>query len=138
MGGIAIERMDHIQINVTDLARAKRFYAEVLGLAEVPRPESFDFAGAWYRIGEVDLHLVVRPPEPDSEDHFCLWTADVHGAASNLERRGQEVAWQRKYKIRGVDRFFVRDPDRNRIEIQGPDGRGNRAGKSRARRVASP
>ena len=95
MGGIAIERMDHIQINVTDLARAKRFYAEVLGLAEVPRPESFDFAGAWYRIGEVDLHLVVRPPEPDSEDHFCLWTADVHGAASNLERRGQEVACTR-------------------------------------------
>src|SRR3954462_6781845 len=77
MGGISVERMDPLQINVTDLARAKRFYGEVLELEEAPRPESFDFAGAWYRIGEVDLHLVVRPPEPDSEDHFCLWVADV-------------------------------------------------------------
>ena len=86
---IAIVRLDHIQINVTDLARAKRFYGEVLGLEEAPRPESFDFAGAWYRIGEVDLHLVVRPPEPDSEDHFCLWVADVHGTAAALEARGE-------------------------------------------------
>jgi catechol 2,3-dioxygenase-like lactoylglutathione lyase family enzyme len=122
--GVAIERMDHIQINVTDLARARRFYAEVLGLEEVPRPESFDFAGAWYQIGDLDLHLVVRPPEPESEDHFCLWVADVRGAAKALEARGQTVAWQTRYKIAGVDRFFIRDPDRNRIEVQGPDGTG--------------
>jgi catechol 2,3-dioxygenase-like lactoylglutathione lyase family enzyme len=44
---VAIVRLDHIQINVTDLARAKRFYGEVLDLEEAPRPESFDFAGAW-------------------------------------------------------------------------------------------
>ncbi len=93
-------------------------------LEEAPRPESFDFAGAWYRIGEVDLHLVVRPPEPDSEDHFCLWVADVHGTAAALEARGERVAWQDRYKIRGVDRFFIRDPDGNRIEVQGPDGSG--------------
>ena len=124
MAGLSIERMDHIQINVTDLARAKRFYAEVLRLNEVPRPESFDFAGAWYRIGEIDLHLVVRPPEPESEEHFCLWTGDVRGAAKALKDRGHEVAWQEGLKIPGVDRFFVRDPDGNRIEIQGPDGTG--------------
>jgi catechol 2,3-dioxygenase-like lactoylglutathione lyase family enzyme len=121
---VAIARMDHIQINVTDLARARRFYGEVLELREAPRPESFDFAGAWYRIDAVDLHLLVRAPEPDSEDHFCLWVADVHGTAAVLEARGETVAWQDRYKIRGVDRFFIRDPDGNRIEVQGPDGSG--------------
>ena len=124
MPEISVVRMDHVQVNVTDLDRARSFYGGALGLAEVPRPESFDFAGAWYRIGEVDLHLVVRAPEPDSEDHICLWVADVRGTAAALEARGQKVAWQTRYKISGVDRFFVRDPDGNRIEVQGPDGTG--------------
>ena len=29
-----------------------------------------------------------------------------------------------RYKIGGVERFFIRDPDGNRIEVQGPDGSG--------------
>ena len=124
MPAISIVRMDHVQVNVTDLDRARRFYGGVLELEEVPRPESFDFAGAWYRIGDVDLHLVVRPPEPESDDHVCFWVADVRQTAQALEARGQAVAWQTRYKIRGVDRFFVRDPDGNRIEVQGPDGTG--------------
>ena len=124
MPAVSVVRMDHVQVNVTDLERARRFYGGVLELKEVPRPESFNFAGAWYRIGDVDLHLVVRPPEPDSEDHICLWVADVRGTAQALEAQGQTIAWQTRYKIRGVDRFFVRDPDGNRIEVQGPDGTG--------------
>ena len=124
MPAISVVRMDHVQVNVTDLDRARRFYGGVLELEEVPRPESFDFAGAWYRIGDVDLHLVVRPPEPESDDHVCFWVADVRQTAQALEARGQAVAWQTRYKIRGVDRFFVRDPDGNRIEVQGPDGTG--------------
>ena len=124
MNGLAITRMDHVQVNVTDLARARRFYGEILELSEVPRPESFDFEGAWYRIGDMDLHLVVRAPEPESDAHICFWVADVHGAARTLEARGCPVAWQERLKIPGVDRFFIRDPDRNRIEVQGLDGTG--------------
>ena len=117
-------RVDHIQINVTDLTMAKQFYGGVLELEEVPRPESFDFAGAWYRIGEVDLHLVVREREPVSARHFCLWVKDVRQAAGKLEALGCRISWQTSLKIRGVDRFFVVDPDDNRIEVQGPDGTG--------------
>ena len=116
MPAISVIRMDHVQVNVTDLDRARRFYGGVLELEEVPRPESFDFAGAWYRIGDVDLHLEERPPEPESDDHICLWVADVHGTAKALEAQGQTVSWQHRGKIRGVDRFFIRDPDGNRIE----------------------
>jgi catechol 2,3-dioxygenase-like lactoylglutathione lyase family enzyme len=117
-------RIDHVQINVTDLARARRFYGGLLELTETSRPESFDFAGCWYRVGEVDLHLVVRDPEPLSARHFCLWVADVHAAAEAIEAAGYPVKWDLKYKIRGVDRFFIFDPDNNRIEIQGSDGSG--------------
>ena len=124
MGAFQAARVDHVQINVTDLDRAKQFYAGVLELEEVPRPESFDFAGAWYRIDDVDLHLVVREREPVSARHFCLWVEDVHQAAVSLEAGGYQVSWETKFKILGVDRFFVSDPDENRIEVQGPDGTG--------------
>jgi catechol 2,3-dioxygenase-like lactoylglutathione lyase family enzyme len=117
-------RIDHVQINVTDLPRARRFYGDLLVLPETPRPESFDFAGCWYRIGDVDLHLVVRPAEQISARHFCLWVADIRATAQVLEAAGFPTIWELKYKIRGVDRFFVFDPDDNRIEIQGSDGSG--------------
>jgi catechol 2,3-dioxygenase-like lactoylglutathione lyase family enzyme len=117
-------RIEHLQINVTDLDRAKQFYGGVLELEEVPRPDSFDFAGAWYRIGEVDLHLVVREREPVSARHFCFWVQDVRAAAERLDGRGHPISWQDRFKIPGVDRFFVFDPDENRIEVQGPDGTG--------------
>ncbi len=124
MGAFQGARVDHLQINVPDLDRAKQFYGGVLELEEVPRPESFDFAGAWYRIGEVDLHLVVREREAVSARHFCLWVKDVRQAAGRLEAGGHLISWQTSFKIPGVDRFFVFDPDDNRIEVQGPDGTG--------------
>ena len=124
MNKIQAIRIDHVQINVTDLPRARQFYGGLLGLQETARPESFDFAGCWYRIGDVDLHLVVRDPEPTSARHFCLWVRDVKAAAKQIEQAGYPVNWDHKYKIRGVDRFFVFDEDNNRVEIQGSDGTG--------------
>jgi glyoxylase I family protein len=124
MSAFRSARIEHIQINVTDLDRARRFYGGLLALEEVPRPDSFDFAGVWYRIGAVDLHLVVRDREPVSARHFCFWVGDVREAAALLEAGGQRIEWQLRFKIPGVDRFFVSDPDDNRIEVQGPDGTG--------------
>jgi glyoxylase I family protein len=117
-------RIDHVQINVTHLPRARQFYGELLGLEETPRPETFDFAGCWYRIGDVDLHLVVRDPEPTSARHFCMLVSDVRATAKEIEAAGYPVNWDSKYKIRGIDRFFVFDEDNNRVEIQGLDGTG--------------
>ena len=58
---IAIEAFHHVGICVTDLARAKDFYGGILGLRELPRPP-FDFGGAWYELGDRQLHLIVHPP----------------------------------------------------------------------------
>jgi len=51
---IQIDTLHHVAISVTDLPRAKRFYGEVLGLPEIPRPP-FDFPGAWFQLGDRDL-----------------------------------------------------------------------------------
>jgi catechol 2,3-dioxygenase-like lactoylglutathione lyase family enzyme len=124
MSPIQVLRFEHVQINVTDLPRARKFYGELLGLTETPRPESFDFAGCWYRLGDVDVHLVVRDAEPVSARHICLWVADIRAAAKHIEQAGHSIRWDHKYKIPGVDRFFVFDHDGNRTEIQGSDHTG--------------
>lgn len=123
MNAFQSARIDHVQINVTDLERAKKFYGGVMDLEEVPRPQSFDFAGAWYKIGRIHLHLVVREREAASSRHFCLSVRDVREAAETLEAGGHRVYWQTNFEITGVERFFVSDPDQNRMEVQGPDGR---------------
>jgi glyoxylase I family protein len=128
----AAVRIDHVAVIVTDLDRARRFYADVLRLREVPRPESFDFPGAWFQVGPDAvgqvIHLLGHPePDPRGRRHFCLWVEDVHAAAGHVERSGGQVLWDRKYKIRGIDRFFTADPDGNRIEVQGAERRGGGA-----------
>ncbi len=117
----SIQRIDHVAINVGDVSRAKSFYGGVLKLKEVPRPPSFDFAGAWYRIGTVDLHLVSRGDvDAPSRRHFAFWVSDVHALAKAVEKAGYSITWD-TYKIAGIDRFFTRDPDGNRIEFQGDE-----------------
>lgn len=120
---IVVERMDHVAVAVTDVNRARRFYAEVLGLPEIDRPESFDFPGAWFQCGPEVIHLLGNPQAlPRGRPHFCLRVTDIESAAAHIAAAGCEVAWDRKYKIGGVDRFFTSDPDGNRIELQGRDG----------------
>lgn len=122
MNRIGASRIDHVAIDITDVERSKAFYGGILGLQEIPRPESFDFGGAWYQIGQEVLHLVNRstayPPAPH---HFCLAVQDITSAAKVIESAGYEIVWDTRYKIKGIDRFFVRDPDGNRVEFQGPE-----------------
>lgn len=121
MSPVTVLRMDHVAVDVTDVSRAKQFYGGLIGLKELPRPASFDFPGAWYELSNIVLHLVGRPQQaPESKRHFALWVADVHGTARILGGAGYPIAWDPR-KIPGVDRFFIADPDGNRLEFQGPD-----------------
>ena len=126
MNPCQIARLDHTAVAVTDVDRARRFYAAVLGMTELPRPPSFDFPGAWFQIGPPEvghaLHLLGQPtPDPRGRRHFCMWTTDLLAAANHITSAGGKVEWKREHKIAGIDRFFVYDPDGNRIEFQGPE-----------------
>src|SRR6185437_11068751 len=123
MTGIGAERIDHVAIDITDVEKARAFYGGLLGLKEIPRPTSFTFGGAWYQIGPEVLHLVSRAERlAPAPHHFCLWVSNVHAAAEVVKAAGCEVVWDTKFKIPGIDRFFTRDPDGNRVELQGTDG----------------
>jgi glyoxylase I family protein len=121
---IAIRALHHVAVTVTDLARAKRFYGEVLGLREIPRPP-FDFGGAWYDAGLQQLHLIVHSPtrtmrhttEIDSRDgHLALQVASYDEALAHLRAHGVELL-DRPDNLTPWAQIYVTDPDGNVIEL---------------------
>lgn len=109
--------LDHVTVIITDLERSRRFYAEVLGLREVPPPYTFDFVVVWFAVGENQYVHLLHKPHPDAVGprHFALRVADVTAAREHCRAHG--LAINETVRIPNADRFFVRDPDGNRIEI---------------------
>jgi catechol 2,3-dioxygenase-like lactoylglutathione lyase family enzyme len=116
-------RAHHVSFAVGDLERSKRFYEDVLGLEALPRPD-FGIAGAWYRAGDVQLHLIARPggvgaeraPQPLSPiaNHPAFGIDDYPETLALLQPRGIEVLETRP----GVGpQMFLSDPDGNVIEL---------------------
>ncbi|MDQ3816409.1 MAG: VOC family protein [Acidobacteriota bacterium] len=115
-----ITRLLHAAILVSDLDRARRFYGGVLGLKEKPRP-SFDFPGAWYDLGEFELHLMMatEPLTPAEERplrdfHVAFLIEDYDKTKQALLEAGLSFR-EGSY---GLKQIFMLDPDGNLIELQ--------------------
>mgnify|MGYP002779965756 CR=1 FL=1 len=117
MAGLHVTRIDHVSVIVTDVARSRAFYRDVLGLTEIPKPKAFDFVALWFDLGGGQtLHLLQKQhPDARSPRHFALGVPDAAAARAPLRRHG--VPTDETTVIHGCDRFFVSDPDGNRIEL---------------------
>jgi catechol 2,3-dioxygenase-like lactoylglutathione lyase family enzyme len=116
MSGLQIKQIDHVSVIISDLARSRRFYRDVLGLNEIAKPKTFDFSVLWFDLGDQQLHLLLKPqPDSISARHFALRVADVPQARAYFRGHGIDV--QETTPIPHCDRFFVFDPDGNRIEV---------------------
>jgi glyoxylase I family protein len=109
-------QIDHVSVIVTDVERSRGFYGGLLGLREIPKPSTFDFVVVWYDLGNQHLHLLLKDrPDTRSPRHFALRVADARAARDWFHDRG--VPTEETTPIPGADRFFVFDPDDNRIEV---------------------
>jgi catechol 2,3-dioxygenase-like lactoylglutathione lyase family enzyme len=119
---IGIVEINHIQITVPRAAEeaSKRFYRDVLGLEEIPKPGiSKARGGAWFRRGSVEVHLSVEDSAAEnhlSRRHICYLVADLTEAARQLVSAGVEVIPDER-PIAGWKRFYIRDPGANQIEV---------------------
>lgn len=122
--GVGVVALDHLQLAMPrgGEAQARRFYGEVLGLDEVPKPEPLaSRGGCWFQGGAVALHMGVEDPfRPARKAHPALRVASLDAAAVAFARHGVEVRWDDA--LADVPRFYVDDPFGNRIEVLGPGG----------------
>ena len=109
-------QLDHVSVLITDVERSRRFYRDVLGLKEIAKPRTFDFVVVWFDLGNQHIHLLLKDrPDVPSPRHFALRVADVKAARTYFREHG--VRTEETTPIPGADRFFIYDPDGNRIEI---------------------
>jgi catechol 2,3-dioxygenase-like lactoylglutathione lyase family enzyme len=111
----------HVAILVSDLENAKRFYGDILGLEQKPRP-NFATPGVWYQLGGLELHLILTSRQllpagekPATDAHLALAVQDCELIRRELKAAG--VAYQESSAP--VQQIFIRDPDGNVIELQG-------------------
>lgn len=112
-------RVHHVSINVTDVEASVAFYRDVLELEPLARP-AFGFAGAWFGLGEQQLHLIEAPGfvAPVGQ-HFALFVDDIDATIGVLTDRGVTVS--QPSEIAGVCRqAFFADPTGNSIELNQP------------------
>jgi glyoxylase I family protein len=111
-----ITQIDHCSVLITNVERSRRFYRDLLGLREIPPPRTFDFVVLWFELGNQQLHLLLKEkPDAISPRHFALRVSDL--AAARRYFAEKHVPMQETTRIPGADRFFIDDPDGNRIEI---------------------
>jgi len=99
---------------------ARRFYGELLGLPEVPKPaELAKRGGCWFEEGDIRIHMGVEQDfRPAKKAHPAFQVTDIDMIRSRMIAGGADV--RDDDALEGFRRFFVADPFGNRIEILQP------------------
>ena len=110
----------HVAVLVSDLEQAEHFYGNVLGLSKVERV--LKFPGAWYQVGEFQIHLIVDPNAARELQNAEKWGRNPHIAFSvvNLDEakeRLQAHGHDLQVSASGRAALFTQDPDGNIIEL---------------------
>lgn len=112
--------LQHVGIVVDDAEKARRFYVEVMGLHELPRPD-LGIPGSW--LGGASggqLHVIelsdARPLPPGV--HVAFEVADLDAEIARLAELGHEVGPVNT--MTGARQAFLTDPSGNTIELNQP------------------
>jgi catechol 2,3-dioxygenase-like lactoylglutathione lyase family enzyme len=118
---MAIVGLDHVQIGITPGGEdaARRFYGEVLGMPELPKPVTLaGRGGVWFACGAQQLHCGVEPEVAASRRHPALLTDDLDAARTRVEAAGFSI--RTDAELPGYRRFYTEDPFGNRLELMQP------------------
>jgi catechol 2,3-dioxygenase-like lactoylglutathione lyase family enzyme len=122
-----ITAFHHTQITAPKGSEAvvRQFYGGVLGLREIPVNDALRGRNLiWFQVGDRSLHVGFEDgiDRRATGAHLAYEVSDVQEFRRKLTAAGFELIEQPKFV--GLDRFHVRDPFGNRVEIIGSDGSG--------------
>ncbi len=129
-----IRRLDHVALLVKDVERSRRFYVQLLGMEEHPRPSTFDFPGAWLRKGSAEIHLIgedepgrvaqVQPGGYSSDElsighvtHFAFEVTDLEETRQYLLAHEIAIVGGPRPRGDGVIQMYICDPDGYIVEF---------------------
>lgn len=134
VGTIEVERVDHIGVRVRDLDQALAFY-RVLGF-ELRHKVSFDAVAIIKNEAGVEINLIYNANAGDEGKnilmdvgekypgytHVALRVASISATMAALKRHGIQITQGPvSFGHDGAVSVFVRDPDRNVVELRGRD-----------------
>lgn len=114
--------------------RTRHFYGEVLRLKEIPRPANFTFPGAWFAVGNEQLHIIgeatpdravqVQPATFQTEElavgycpHSAFEVDDLKEVQRILHIHDIKVVGGPRPRGDGVTQLYVLDPDGYVVEL---------------------
>jgi catechol 2,3-dioxygenase-like lactoylglutathione lyase family enzyme len=128
-----LTELNHYFVRANDLERTRRFYCEVLGFEQMPRP-NFGFPGYWLGVGgKVQVHMGPHDIQ-DAAVHYMGTTSrsatDNAGVVDHIafsatdpqefdaRLKAMKVPVRKRYRpeIR-LFQMFLRDPDGLTIEV---------------------
>ncbi|WP_270934453.1 VOC family protein [Falsiroseomonas oryzae] len=123
---MTVSGLDHVNIRCrpSDLPALRRFWGEVIGLAEGDRPD-FDFPGIWFWAGARPVvHIAARAKDDEA------WPPRDHGAFGHVAFRAEGLAeTRRRLAEQGIafqeapvpgfplHQIFLRDPTGLMVEL---------------------
>jgi len=112
----------HVSFCVSDLARSRDFYEQVLGLVPIERPD-LGLPGVWYAAGNAELHLIQTPEGVDVGTPAEALTPLANHSAFAIDDYAATLrhfeSWQLEIFETSpeVGQLWVRDPDGNVLEF---------------------
>jgi catechol 2,3-dioxygenase-like lactoylglutathione lyase family enzyme len=113
--------LDHVQLAAPPGCEpeARRFYGDLLGLAEMEKPAALrSTGGVWFELDGGQLHIGVDESfAPSRKGHPALRVTlrQLQDLAARLQGAGAPVTWDDR--LPGYRRFYTADPWGNRLEL---------------------
>ena len=111
--------IDHIQLAAPKGCedQARHFFANILGLTEIPKPENLRArGGCWFQCGNQEIHIGVEEDfAPAKKAHPGLVVTNIADLKKTLKLH--EIEWKEEPPIEGRIRIHVTDPFGNRMEF---------------------
>jgi catechol 2,3-dioxygenase-like lactoylglutathione lyase family enzyme len=100
---------------------ARRFYGDLLGFEEVPKPANLQRrGGVWFATGNLQLHLGVEAAfRPAEKAHVAYQVAGLAALRERLAAAGHTPLEDEP--LAGYRRCYVSDPFGNRLELLEPE-----------------